>query len=129
MMWSTGKCQDLRIGRDSCCRAEGGRMSFYLFLGFVLALIAMVFSAIELAAIVLGFTTYRTAAQVHHAIAILGGGMVFGAIILGAIAVTAIWSWGRGAIRRVRKRSVSGAYITGEGTSRERFRNERDHNT
>lgn len=87
-------------------------MSFYLFLGFILALIAMAFSALELAAIVFGFTTYRTAAQVHHAIAILSGGMVFGAIVLGAIAVTAIWSWGRAAIGRVRKRSVSGAYIT-----------------
>ena len=87
-------------------------MAFYLFLGFILALIAMVFSALELAAVVLGFTTYHTAAQAQHAIAILSGGMVFGAIILGAITVAAICFWVRAATRRIRKRSVSGAYIT-----------------
>jgi len=94
-------------------------VAFYLFLGFILALIAMAFSTLELAAIVLGFTTYHTAAQAQHAIAILSGGMVFGAIILGVIAVTAIWSWGRSATRRFWKRSDLGAYITSANPNNE----------
>lgn len=86
-------------------------MAFYLLLGFVLALIAMVLSSLALAGIALGLTTYSTGAQAQYAIAIISGGMVLGAIILGVLTITAICSSWSAITGRIRKTSVLRAYI------------------
>lgn len=86
-------------------------MAFYLLLGFILAVIAMVLSGLALAGVALGLTTYSTEAQAQHAIAIISSGMVLGAVILGMLTITAICSSWSAITSRIRKRSVLRAYI------------------